>query len=140
MSSANFNWIELYSQSFLLTLLAALLLLALGALVWRQVRAEPGSPPPPALPFRLFVDESDTRTLDQSVAFDLTGYLARWNRLTNRERQIAQLIAAGQSDREIATELSITLRTAQNHAYNIFQKMEIKQRSALKFIVPQLLD
>jgi DNA-binding NarL/FixJ family response regulator len=44
--------------------------------------------------------------------------------LTPRERQILQLLAEGQSNKEIAKTLSISVKTAETHRGNIMRKME----------------
>jgi DNA-binding CsgD family transcriptional regulator len=43
--------------------------------------------------------------------------------LTNREQQVAQLLALGFSNKEIADELVITYRTAETHACRILRKL-----------------
>jgi two-component system nitrate/nitrite response regulator NarL len=50
-------------------------------------------------------------------------------RLTLRERQVAELIDAGMSNKEIATQLCISMATVKNHVHNIFEKLEIRRRS-----------
>lgn len=44
--------------------------------------------------------------------------------LTSRERQVLQLVAEGRSSKEICTTLGISLRTAENHRYNIMRKLD----------------
>lgn len=48
--------------------------------------------------------------------------------LTNREREILELIAQGLSNPEIAGSLSISLKTVRNHVSNIFNKMQVADR------------
>jgi DNA-binding NarL/FixJ family response regulator len=48
--------------------------------------------------------------------------------LTNREREILELIARGYGSREIAQELTIQLGTAKNHVHNILDKLSVKTR------------
>ncbi len=43
----------------------------------------------------------------------------QYDELTNREREVLQLIAQGKSNQEIATELFITLKTVKTHVSNI---------------------
>jgi DNA-binding CsgD family transcriptional regulator/pimeloyl-ACP methyl ester carboxylesterase len=52
-------------------------------------------------------------------------------RLSPRERQVAELIAAGQSNAEIATRLSISERTAEAHTEHIRTKLDFKSRSQI---------
>ena len=55
--------------------------------------------------------------------------------LTTREREVALLAAAGASDRTIAAELGITLRTAQTHLGRALAKLGIHRRSELRGLV-----
>jgi len=47
------------------------------------------------------------------------------NRLTSRERQIVQLLAEGKSSKEIASALSISIKTADTHRANIMRKLDL---------------
>jgi non-specific serine/threonine protein kinase len=49
--------------------------------------------------------------------------------LTKRETQIAELVAKGLTNREIATRLNIALRTADTHVENILAKLQITTRT-----------
>ncbi|GAA4753582.1 hypothetical protein GCM10025783_28100 [Amnibacterium soli] len=55
--------------------------------------------------------------------------------LTQREREVAILAAGGASDRAIATELGITLRTAQTHLGRAFAKLGVHRRADLRELV-----
>jgi RNA polymerase sigma factor (sigma-70 family) len=48
----------------------------------------------------------------------------RIERLTKREREILELIAAGHQNREIATQLGISARTVEVHKARIMEKLE----------------
>ena len=50
--------------------------------------------------------------------------------LTPREREVLALLAAGQSDREIAETLIISPKTAGNHVTNILTKLNVNSRAA----------
>ncbi|CUT11242.1 DNAbinding response regulator LuxR family [Bradyrhizobium sp.] len=54
--------------------------------------------------------------------------------LTQRERQIARLVAEGLSNKEIARQLNVSDGTVKVHLYNIFQKLEITNRTVLATI------
>ena len=45
--------------------------------------------------------------------------------LTNREREILQLLAEGKSNKEVATLLNLSLYTVETHRGNIFQKLNL---------------
>lgn len=53
------------------------------------------------------------------------------SRLTQRELRIAELVAEGQNNREIAHKLSLSEKTVKNHLTNIFQKLGCRNRSQL---------
>jgi DNA-binding NarL/FixJ family response regulator len=48
--------------------------------------------------------------------------------LTRRERQIAELIAAGLGDKQIARELNISVSTTKTHVHNLLGKLHLRQR------------
>ena len=50
--------------------------------------------------------------------------------LTAREVQVLRLVAAGGSNRAIATDLAISEHTVARHLHNIFAKLEVSSRSA----------
>lgn len=52
--------------------------------------------------------------------------------LSSRERQVAQLIRRGLSNREIGEELYISEATVKKHVSHIFEKLEIDSRKDLK--------
>lgn len=49
--------------------------------------------------------------------------------LTERERHVLRLIAAGQENAEIARELHLSVKTIRNHASNIFAKLQVAHRA-----------
>ncbi|MFC2067581.1 LuxR C-terminal-related transcriptional regulator, partial [Chloroflexota bacterium] len=49
--------------------------------------------------------------------------------LTNREMEVLQLVAKGQSNKQIAHTLKLSIRTVQAHLGNIFNKLEVYSRS-----------
>ena len=50
--------------------------------------------------------------------------------LTDREREVLTLIAAGRGNATIAHDLMISLKTVRNHVSNIFTKLQVTDRSA----------
>ncbi len=52
-------------------------------------------------------------------------------RLTNREREILQLIAEGLSHQQISDQLHISIRTVDTHRNNIIQKLDIHDAAGL---------
>jgi predicted ATPase/DNA-binding CsgD family transcriptional regulator/tetratricopeptide (TPR) repeat protein len=55
--------------------------------------------------------------------------------LTRREREIAELVASGLSNREIASRLFISKRTVDAHVEHIFGKLEISSRVQLTVLL-----
>jgi len=51
--------------------------------------------------------------------------------LTRREREVAQLVARGLTNREIAARLYLSERTAQNHVQHILTKLGLSNRSQI---------
>ncbi|HHJ06428.1 MAG TPA: response regulator transcription factor [Anaerolineae bacterium] len=50
-------------------------------------------------------------------------------RLTTREREVAQLIAEGQSTREISQTLTVSIKTVETHRANIMRKLKTKSQA-----------
>ena len=51
--------------------------------------------------------------------------------LSAREREIVQLLAEGESSKEVAVALGISVKTAETHRSNIMRKLEIHSVSEL---------
>ena len=49
--------------------------------------------------------------------------------LTTREQEILTLMARGMSNRDVSEELFISEKTVKNHVSNIFQKMQVRDRT-----------
>ena len=66
-------------------------------------------------------------TLDASTRQDeaeASTIKTRFARLTPREKEVMALVVAGQSSREIATELTVSHRTVEVHRSRVMRKME----------------
>ncbi|MBN1542025.1 response regulator transcription factor [candidate division KSB1 bacterium] len=74
---------------------------------------------------------SGSRVEEQSIVENSNAQLLQRYAITPRESQIIRLICAGKSNREIASELYISLQTAKDHAYNIYRKTGVKNRVQL---------
>ena len=57
------------------------------------------------------------------------------NKLSDRELDIVRLLKKGQSSKEIASELSLSVRTVDAHRYNILKKLNLKNATALVNLV-----
>ena len=55
--------------------------------------------------------------------------------LTPSERRIATMAASGRSNREIAQDLFVTLRTVEMHMSNVFRKLGVSGRTQLPAVL-----
>ena len=55
--------------------------------------------------------------------------------LTERERDVAQLLANGRSNSDIAHELSLSIFTVKNHVSQILSKLQVKSRTQAAAII-----
>ena len=63
------------------------------------------------------------------------------NPLTEREREVLQLVARGRTYKELGLELGIAAKTAENHVRNILGKLHLSRRSDLvRYAVEHGLD
>ena len=53
------------------------------------------------------------------------------NRLTTRERELVQLLAEGKSTRQAATQLGMSVKTAETHRSNVMRKLQLHSVSEL---------
>jgi DNA-binding NarL/FixJ family response regulator len=51
--------------------------------------------------------------------------------LSRREQQVAQLVARGLTNRQIADELFVSERTAENHVQHILAKLGVSNRTQI---------
>jgi DNA-binding NarL/FixJ family response regulator len=59
------------------------------------------------------------------------------NALTEREIQIINLIKEGQSSKEIASTLNISLKTVEVHRHNVLKKLKLKNSASLVNFINQ---
>ncbi|MCF7952627.1 MAG: helix-turn-helix transcriptional regulator [Spirochaetales bacterium] len=52
-------------------------------------------------------------------------------KITKREGEIIDLISHGLTNKEIASELNVSLTTVRTHIYNVFKKAEVQSRVEL---------
>jgi DNA-binding NarL/FixJ family response regulator len=73
-----------------------------------------------------------------AVARRMIGYFSNGNaraaglpfaQLTDRERQVLNLVAEGRSNTEIARALIVTPKTVRNHVSNVFTKLQVSDRA-----------
>jgi DNA-binding NarL/FixJ family response regulator len=51
--------------------------------------------------------------------------------LSRRERQVAELVAAGHTSRAIGAELELSAKTIENYLARIFKKLSVSSRAEL---------
>jgi DNA-binding NarL/FixJ family response regulator len=68
-------------------------------------------------------------TLDSNNLPALRGHTPLPNGLTPREAEVLALVAAGKTNREVATALSISRKTVARHLSNIFTKIDVSSRT-----------
>jgi two-component system nitrate/nitrite response regulator NarL len=75
-----------------------------------------------------------TPSLAATLLFELSGAasprspLSPLDELTERERQILEQVAAGDSNKEIAAALQLSEKTVKHHMTNILQKLQVRNR------------
>jgi DNA-binding CsgD family transcriptional regulator len=50
-------------------------------------------------------------------------------KISKRELEVLELMAAGYSNQEIASQLFVSLNTIKTHSSNLFEKLEVKRRT-----------
>ena len=66
------------------------------------------------------------RVIDSYIHKIQEGTLDPQDTLTDRERQVLRLVTEGNSTAEIATRLSVSVRTAEHHRANLMRKLRLK--------------
>lgn len=82
------------------------------------------------------VDELVTYALDERTTSDASRQ--RHNPLTRRERQVAQLVSAGMTNKDIAGELVISYRTVEAHVDHILNKLGFSSRTQIATWVAEM--
>jgi DNA-binding NarL/FixJ family response regulator len=62
---------------------------------------------------------------------DLAEVSDRFESLTDRERQVYQLLAEGNSNKEIASRLNLSLHTVETHRWRIMEKLDVHSTAEL---------
>lgn len=74
------------------------------------------------------------RALSAVVAHGRAGGKAtgtRYDLLTDREREVLRLLADGDSSKDVAVRLQLSVRTVDAHKYNLMRKLDIHNRAEL---------
>jgi predicted ATPase/DNA-binding CsgD family transcriptional regulator/Tfp pilus assembly protein PilF len=82
------------------------------------------------LPLEQVIDEAMAVVPAEAAAAPAPGGARSRIDLTKRERQVLRLLVAGQADKEIATALGVSRRTASKHVAAILGKLGVASRTA----------
>ncbi|MFI8190011.1 LuxR C-terminal-related transcriptional regulator [Streptomyces sp. NPDC085946] len=75
---------------------------------------------------------SELRAAGDSAAGDDAGALGR---LTPQQLRVAELVASGATNREVATRLSLSPRTVDHHLRNVFSRLGVRSRVELALLM-----
>ena len=76
----------------------------------------------------------------RTAATEHAPVLARLARLTPRERAVMELLVTGQTTKEIAAALQVSVRTVEGHRSRLFSKMHVSSAAQLVRIVLSARD
>jgi two-component system, NarL family, response regulator NreC len=79
---------------------------------------------PPECRFRVYFDQEGVVSVQQHGN-------SRRSTLTPREREVVKMIAQGNSAREIASLLGLSVKTVEAHRFNLMRKLDIHNRAQL---------
>ena len=57
------------------------------------------------------------------------------NQLSPREHEVAELVATGQANKQIAATLHLSVNTVESHLKRIFAKLEVRNRAAVAAVL-----
>ncbi len=63
------------------------------------------------------------------IAYFSSANASAFPELTDREREVLELIAQGKNNQAIANELVLSLKTVRNHVSNVFNKLQVTDRA-----------
>jgi DNA-binding NarL/FixJ family response regulator len=80
-----------------------------------------------------FFSPAVARVFQDSLARleDSNGATDRFETLTDRERHVYQLLAEGNSNKEIANRLNLSLHTVETHRWRIMEKLDLHSTAEL---------
>ena len=95
---------------------------------------------PPILYLKRFLRKYFTEhPIKSKTSLDLESFFFHYG-ISKREQEIVLQILAGKSNQDIEAELFISLNTVRNHVYNIYQKLNIKNRIQLSILINNFFE
>jgi DNA-binding NarL/FixJ family response regulator len=80
----------------------------------------------------VYVDQEMTEKIAEGyVRTQFLRGVTRQRDLTSREEQVIRLIAQGYANKEIASQLEISVKTVESHKTNVMEKLELKSRTEI---------
>jgi DNA-binding NarL/FixJ family response regulator len=73
----------------------------------------------------------DAVTGDSAPPAAIAGEAEPYERLTDREKQVLKLVAEGRSNKEVASLLGISVKTAMSHREHVMDKLNVHSRTDL---------
>lgn len=94
--------------------------------------------PPSQLLYAIEMIQKGREYLDPGVISKVSDFIRQglprdttYERLSGREREVLKLIAEGFSVKEIATQLTLSVKTVETHKYNLMHKLDIHDKASL---------
>ncbi len=88
-------------------------------------------PAPPALLLARVCEALETARRQRDTEVDRAALRSRFARLTPREEQVARLLVAGKSSKQIGTELGVSFRTVEGYRSRVLEKMQVASSTEL---------
>jgi DNA-binding NarL/FixJ family response regulator len=79
----------------------------------------------------LVLDPEVARAAMEEASPAAAGSADPYESLTDREKQVLKLVAEGRSNKEVADELGISVKTAMSHREHVMQKLDLHNRTEL---------
>lgn len=92
-------------------------------------------PPPPAVLLERIHAAIEADRVAHAAAADRADALGRLASLTPRERDVASLLVAGGTSKEVASDLGISVRTVEGHRRRVLSKLNVTSAAQLVRIV-----
>jgi len=89
----------------------------------------------PLVWFKYYFLPFHTKTLKIPAQINNIETIYEKHKISKREKEIVDLILEGKSNKEIQSMLYISLHTVKNHIYSLYQKLGVKSRGQLVYLI-----